>query len=186
MAQKERLKLDVTEPAKSGDVWTATMIATTLSGDVDGVPVVFYCDGVEVGVATTDAEGRAVIEAPNLKPGPHLFEAKISGKALFSPPVRKVVKEATAVKTANPLTYTVSSSGSVRKISFSLFMGGKPVAGKKIRVENTEDGSVVSDAGLETDVNGLASVDVQIRKKREIFRAVVLGMNVSKTIHIYS
>lgn len=186
MAQKERLKLDVTEPAKSGDVWTATMIATMLSGDVDGVAVVFYCDGTEVGVATTDAEGRAVIEAPNLKPGPRLFEAKVSGEQIFSRPVRKVVKEAVTAKAANPLTYIVSSSGSVRKISFSLFVGGKPVVGKKIRVENTEDGSVVSGPSLETDADGLASVDVKINGKHEIFRATVLGMGISKVIHVYN
>lgn len=185
MAQKERLKLDVTEPAKSGDVWTATMIATMLSGDVDGVSVVFYCDGMEVGVATTDAEGRTAIEASNLKPGPRLFEAKVSGKTLFSAPVRKVVKEVVAAKIANSLTYTISSSGTTRKINFSLFVGGKPVVGKKIRVENTENNSLVS-GDLITDADGLTSVDVQIKKKREIFRATVLGMDISKTIHIYS
>lgn len=181
--QGEKLKVDVTEPAKVGDTWSAVVVATVSRGNqtVEDIPLVFYCDGVEVTTATTDAEGRATTEVVGLKSGTRTFEVKISGKS-SSAIVRKLVKDAVPTKVTNPLTYTIFSCGKTMKIQFSLYVGGKPIVGKKIRMQNC-NGGAVTDA--ETDTDGLALINVTMIDQHEIFRAMVLGMNVTKVIHLY-
>lgn len=78
-----RIRLELGEPNKENDTWSLTAVAVVSNKKgqpIDNVEVQFYHNGAKIGDAeTTEDDGRAVKEFPNLSKGNHFFEAQVVG-----------------------------------------------------------------------------------------------------------
>lgn len=66
--------------------FSATLVETSTGAPVAGATVKFLADGRELGSATTDSSGRAMLAGKTPKfPGRHVFEARFDGTAAHAP-----------------------------------------------------------------------------------------------------
>lgn len=186
--EKLDIKLELTEPVKEDSEWSMTATATVTGKNNEprqGKRVVFYRNGTETDIISTDSGGRARKEFADLKKGPHTIEARIHGTAKSDIQVR-TIKEDKPKRVAN-LTYHSMIRGTACKVIFHASQeDGTPASGVSLQIvdQTLPRGARILEP---TDKGGNVSYDITFKRGRYSCDFTVLspGGTVSKFITVY-